>query len=625
MTLLRRDRAAKVSTLAKAASRGDAGRAAHLTRNTALVRAINSPLMPRSSALPILFLVLARGGSRRVPGKNLRTVAGIPLVAWAVRTARAAAAVVPGGPHSVVCSTDDPAIAACAAAWHAEVPFLRPAALADDAASSIDGVLHALDALAAAGRHVRAVALLQPTSPLTDPADVAAAIARFDETGAPVVAVTPTHPGAWHQTMDETGVLRSAEPADARTVLSGAFYVIAPDELRSARQFVIEGRTRGVIVPPERSVDVDEDVDLVVANALAGARPVRVVPLADRIIGGGSCLVIAEAGVNHNGDPALAHRLIDAAADAGADVVKFQTFDPARLAAAGAPTAAYQRAAGEGAHDQREMLARLALPPETWAALQAHARDRGLVFLSSPFDEASADLLDRLDVPAFKVASGELTNTAFIDYLARKGRPLLVSTGMADMVDVADALETIVAAGAPPVALFHCVSAYPARPEDANLRAIGTLRAAFGVPAGWSDHTPGIELAIAAVALGADLLEKHITLDRALPGPDHAASLEPGELAAMVTAVRASEAARGSGEKVPVAAEREVASVARRSLHWAMDGEAGAIVNAMDVVALRPGTGIPPRELSSVVGRRLARPVAIGHAVQREDLSDDPA
>jgi N,N'-diacetyllegionaminate synthase len=581
--------------------------------------------MSPSSALPVLFIVLARGGSRRVPGKNLRPVAGIPLVAWGVRTARAAAAMVPGGPHSVVCSTDDPVIAASATAWHAEVPFLRPAALAGDQASSIDGVLHALEVLAAAGRRFRAVALLQPTSPLTDPADVAAAVLRFDETGAPVVAVTPTHPDAWHQAMDESGTLRSAPPTDARSVLSGAFYVIAPDELESARQFVIEGRTRGVIVPPERSVDVDEDVDLVVANAVARMRPVRLVPLADRVIGSGSCLVIAEAGVNHNGDPALAHRLVDAAADAGADVVKFQTFDPARLAAAGAPTASYQREAGETAVDQREMLARLALPRETWASLQAHARDRGVVFLSSPFDEASADLLARLDVPAFKVASGELTNTPFLDHLARKGIPLLVSTGMAEMVEVADALETIAAAGDPPVALFHCVSAYPARPGDANLLAIGTLRAAFGVPAGWSDHTPGIEVAIAAVALGADLLEKHITLDRSLSGTDHAASLEPSKLAAMVAAVRAAEAARGSGEKVPVAAETEVASVARRSLHWAADREAGAVVRVTDVVALRPGTGIQPREMRSIIGRRLARPVTIGHAVQRDDLSDDPA
>lgn len=572
--------------------------------------------------LPVLFLVLARGGSRRVPGKNLRTVAGIPLVAWAVRTARASATLTSGGPHSVICSTDDAAIASCALAWHADEVIQRPAALADDAATSIDGVLHALDVLAAGKHHFRAVVLLQPTSPLTDPEDVAAAIRRFDETGSPTVAVTPTHPLAWHRSMNASGVLGAIQPAGAPMVLSGAFYVAAPEDLRSAREFVIDGRTRGVAVSPERSVDVDEEVDLVVANALADARPVRLVPLDGHVIGSGSCLVIAEVGVNHNGDPVLAHRLVDAAADAGVDAVKFQTFDPVHLAAAGAPTAAYQRETG-AVVDQRDMLARLALPQETWAGLQSHARDRGIMFLSSPFDEASADLLERLDVPAFKVASGELTNTGFLSYLARKGRPLLVSTGMADMVEVADALEAIESAGGPPIALLHCVSAYPARPEDANLRAIGTLRAAFGRPTGWSDHTPGIELSIAAAALGADLVEKHVTLDRTLPGPDHAASLEPSELAAMVAAVRASQTARGSGLKVAVAAELEVASVARRSLHWASDGGAGRIVTARDVVALRPGTGLPPRDLPVIVGRRLARDVTVGRAIVPDDLADD--
>jgi N,N'-diacetyllegionaminate synthase len=571
------------------------------------------------SALPVLFLVPARGGSRRVPGKNLRTVAGIPLVANAVWVARRAAGSLAGGPHDVVCTTDDREIAAAAAAWHAEVPFMRPAWLADDAASSVDVALNAVDVMAAAGRRYRAVVLVQPTSPLTLPADIVAAIARFDATGAPVVSVTPTHPVRLHHAVDARGLLTAVPTWDAALVLTGAFYVVAPEELRSERRFVIAGRTIGHLVAPERSVDVDEETDLAIAEALAHARPVRSFVLAGHPVGQGRCLVIAEAGVNHNGDSALAHRLIDAAADAGADVVKFQTFDPSRLAAAGAPTAAYQRAAGE-ADDQLAMLARLALAPETWSSLQAHAQDRGLVFLSSAFDDESADLLERLDVPAFKVPSGELTNAGFVAHLARKGRPLLVSTGMADMAEVADALEVIAASGDPPVALFHCVSAYPARPEDANLRAIDTLRAAFRVPVGWSDHTPGIGLPIAAVALGADLVEKHLTLDRSLPGPDHAASLEPGEMATAVAAVRAAEVARGSGDKVPVAAEREVAAVARRSLHWAASLAAGTVVGAADVVALRPGTGVPPRELPAVVGRRLVRAVDAGWPVDRDDL-----
>jgi N-acetylneuraminate synthase/N,N'-diacetyllegionaminate synthase len=572
--------------------------------------------------LPVLFLVPARGGSVRVPGKNLRSVAGIPLVAHGVRIARAAAARTPGGPHAVVCSTDDPAIAAAAREWHAEIPFERPAALAGPDASSVDVALHALEALAARGRRYRAVVLVQPTSPLADPGDVAAAVAALDADGAPVTSVVAAHPASWHVALDADRRLRPID-GDARHLLAGAFYAIAPGELATSRAFVVPGRTCGLEVAAATAVDIDTEDDLAVARALAAARPVPPVALAGRSIGDGPCFVIAEGGVNHDGDPALAHRLVDAAADAGADAVKFQAFDPALLAAAGAPLADYQRAAGEDGADQRAMLARLALPVEAWPALRDHAHDRGLVFLASPFDEPSADLLEALGIPAFKVGSGELTNLPFLERLAGVGRPLLVSTGMATLVEVADALEAIAGSGDPSVVLLHCVSAYPADPAEANLRAIATLRAAFGRPSGWSDHTPGIELPTAAAALGADLLEKHLTLDRSLPGPDHRASLEPAEMVALVRAVRTVEAARGDGEKRPSAAELAVAAVARKSLHWARALPAGAAVTPADLVALRPGTGLRPGERRLVVGRRTRRPVPAGSLVTLADVEGD--
>ena len=225
------------------------------------------------------------------------------------------------------------------------------------------------------------------------------------------------------------------------------------------------GRTVGYRIAGDTAVDIDEEPDLVVAEALLAARPVRPVPLGSHVLGAGRVFVIAEAGVNHNGDVALARRLIAAAAATGADAVKFQTFDPAALAAAGAPTADYQRRAGVEAADQREMLSRLTLPPDAWAELQADARARGLEFLSTPFDDGAAELLDRLGVPGFKVGSGELTNTPFIVRLARRGRPLLISTGMADMVEVAAAVDAVRAGGDVPLALFHCVSSYPAAPR----------------------------------------------------------------------------------------------------------------------------------------------------------------
>jgi sialic acid synthase SpsE len=265
------------------------------------------------------------------------------------------------------------------------------------------------------------------------------------------------------------------------------------------------------------------------------------------------------------------------------------------------------------------MLARLALPAEAWGALQAHARSRGITFLSTPFDEASAALLHGLDVPAFKVGSGELTNLPFLVGLARRHRPMLVSTGMATMAEVAAAVDAIRGTGLGRLALLHCVSAYPADPGDANLAAIGQLRDAFGLQVGWSDHTPGIELPIAAVALGATIVEKHLTLDRMRRGPDHAMSLEPAAFADMVRAIRATTAALGGHDKAPTAAEREIAAVARRSLHWTRDLPAGTRIEAEHLAARRPGTGVSPARLHDLVGRTTVHHVTAGALVADGD------
>ena len=364
----------------------------------------------------ILFLIPARGGSRRLPGKNVLPIGGIPLVGRAARTARRAAATIAGG-HAVVCSTDDPAISEAAATWGADV-LQRPAHLATAEATSVEVAVHALETFDADA--FETIVLLQPTSPLTDPADVVAAVARHRATGgASIVSVAPSHPASWHQDVAASGeLLQGHDQIGGASILTGAFYIVQPRDLLRTRRFVEIGRTLGHIVAIDRSVDVDDAVDMIVAEALLAARPVRPVSIGQKIIGDGSTYVIAEAGVNHNGRPELAHRLVDAAADAGADAVKFQTFDPAALAARGAERAAYQVASGDGAADQREMLAALVLPRDTWAALQEHAHARGIEFLSSPFDDASVELLERLDVPAFKIGSGELTNLPFIARIA---------------------------------------------------------------------------------------------------------------------------------------------------------------------------------------------------------------
>lgn len=331
--------------------------------------------------------------------------------------------------------------------------------------------------------------------------------------------------------------------------------------------------------------------------------------IGNREVGGGApCFVIAEAGVNHNGELGTALRLVDAAADAGADAVKFQTFNADHLVIASAPKAAYQSARVGSATSQHQMLRALELSDADHRALQQRCGERGIMFLSTPFDEAAADLLEQLGVAAYKISSGELTNVLLLDHVARKRRPIVLSTGMADLDEVAAAVSRLRQHGAP-LALLQCTTAYPADPASVNLRAMQTMADEFEVPVGLSDHTPGIAVAIAAAALGAAVVEKHLTLDRSMAGPDHQASLEPAEFRAMVIGIRDAQAALGDGIKRPASGESELAQVVRRSLVSARALKAGHQLIASDVVAKRPGTGLPPSEFDSVIGCRLRRDI----------------
>jgi N-acetylneuraminate synthase/N,N'-diacetyllegionaminate synthase len=342
----------------------------------------------------------------------------------------------------------------------------------------------------------------------------------------------------------------------------------------------------------------------------------RSIALTQKSIGPGHpCFVIAEAGVNHNGNVGLAHGLIDLAADCGADAVKFQTFEPDSLAASDAPPAAYQRSA-TAASTQHELLQQLVLPESAWTELAAHARERSLIFLSTPFDLASAEMLLTLGVPALKVPSGELDNVVFLESIATLGVPLLISTGMAFMDEVAQALDVV--AAAPAVALLHCVSSYPATSASANLRAVSSMQSSFDVPVGWSDHTVGSVTALGAVALGAALLEKHLTLDRSLPGPDHAASADPVAFRQYVSSVRELESAFGDGVKRPMTEELENRVLVRRSYHAAVDLPSGHVLSADDVALLRPAHGLSPS--STPVGKRVVRRLTRGEPIQESDV-----
>lgn len=330
----------------------------------------------------------------------------------------------------------------------------------------------------------------------------------------------------------------------------------------------------------------------------------------------GKAFIIAEAGVNHNGSLELALKLVDAAKASGADAVKFQTFRADLLATRSAHKAAYQERTVSKAESQFEMLQRLQLDAEAHRRILEHCRQLGMEFLSSPFDTDSADLLDSLGVSTFKIPSGEITNIPFLEHLARKGKPLILSTGMSTLGEVEAAVNVIRRTQSVPLTLLQCVTEYPAPYDSVNLRAMLTLQRAFGVPVGYSDHTPGIEIAVAAVAIGAEVIEKHYTLDRSLPGPDHAASLEPDELKAMVTAIRHVEAALGDGIKAPAACELSNMGVARKSVVARHSMPKGHVLSTEDLAVKRPGTGLPPNAIGNLVGRTL------GKDVEEDELID---
>lgn len=321
-----------------------------------------------------------------------------------------------------------------------------------------------------------------------------------------------------------------------------------------------------------------------------------------------SCFIIAEAGVNHGGDIDLAKQLVDVAIASGANAVKFQTFNTSKLISRYAQKAKYQRENTDAFESQLEMVRKLELSPEAHKELVEYCNGK-IVFLSTPFDEESVDLLFNLDIPLFKIPSGEITNLPFLTYVAQKGRPMVMSTGMATLGEVETAVHTIQQTGNHDLILLHCTSNYPASSKDANLRAMQTLAAAFKLPVGYSDHTLGISVSLAAVALGACVIEKHFTLDKTLPGPDHRASLAPEELTALVQGIRTVEEALGHGRKEPTADEVDTARAARRSLVAACDIGANVTITSEMIAIKRPGTGLQPSMKPYLIGRTTRIPI----------------
>lgn len=335
-------------------------------------------------------------------------------------------------------------------------------------------------------------------------------------------------------------------------------------------------------------------------------------------------LIIAEAGVNHNGDLALARKLVEAAADAGADYVKFQTFKAENLVTKSAQKAAYQvKNVNDGDNSQFQMLKNLEMPYEWHFELKDYANSLGIKFLSTGFDEESIDFLDSIDIDLFKIPSGEITNKPFLEHIAKKKKPIIISTGMANLQEVRAAIEVLQHNGAQKksITILHCNTEYPTPMLDVNLKAMLALKDEFEVNIGYSDHTLGIEVPIAAVALGAKVFEKHFTLDKSMEGPDHKASLDPLELKQMVKSIRNIERAiSGSGIKEPSDSELKNIQIARKSIHINKPLEKGHILIKEDLIMMRPGDGISPMEIDKYINKKIGRNLPELHKISITDF-----
>ena len=325
--------------------------------------------------------------------------------------------------------------------------------------------------------------------------------------------------------------------------------------------------------------------------------------------------IIAEAGVNHNGSLEIARRLVDAAKDCGAEAVKFQTFKAERLVTRNAEKAEYQKRTGSVGDSQFEMLKKLELGGDDFRVLLGHCNQIGIDFLSSPFDEESADLLDSLGMVAFKIPSGEITNHPFLKHVALKRKPVILSTGMSSLGEVEEAVDIFNLNGTPRLTLLHCITEYPAPYGEINLNAIGTLREAFKLDVGYSDHTPGIEIPLAAVALGATVIEKHFTLDNTMEGPDHRASLNPDDFRRMVLSIRNVEQAMGDGIKRPAPCEVKNKAIARKSVVAAITIKNGEIISLDKLSIKRPGYGVQPKDIEKIVGQRVNRTIEVDEVI----------
>jgi len=583
----------------------------------------------------IWAIVPARGGSKGIPKKNIIDVAGKPLIAYTIEQGLASQHI-----DGVFVSTDDPDIKKVAKEYGADI-IDRPDALAGDESPTLEALRHGIAFLnKEKGVGAENIILLQATTPLRRVEDIDSAISLyFDEDADAVVSgvIAPhSYNPYWakkiadeqlHMMFDSEKIANRRQDLPEIFWHNGQIYIAGKELLLSHGDWY-RGKCLPYICPEETFVNIDTLHDLSLADNLIREQRRQMVSqitlrIGEKAIGYGKpCFIIAEAGINHNGDLNLALKLVDAAAKAGVDAVKFQFFDPANVATPATSLANYQQKNIGSTGNQIDMLKKVALTESDLGKLKLYAEKKGLIFLCTSHSGVNEfKILDRMGVAAYKVGSGDLLNLPVLQYLAGTGKPIIMGTGMATMKEVKMIARFLKQSGSRQFVFLHCTTEYPCPFDQINMKALSTMMDEIECPIGYSDHSLGIEVPLMAVSLGACVLEKHFTLDRMLPGPDHQASILPDKLAKMVRQVRNIENARGKAQKMPTAGEIETALVARKSLVYAGDRPEGTVLGEDDIMIKRPGTGLSPLRYFEILGKKIKRSVLKNGLVDPKDFT----
>lgn len=564
----------------------------------------------------ILFFIPARCGSKQIKHKNIYPLCGIPLISFSIMAIRRALPFFKKFEKKIIVSTDCNKIAKISKIWGIEVPFLRPKSISGDNADVLDAIFYTAERLERENNFkTELVILIQPTSPLVEPKDIINAFHLYLKNLKPIVSISQIKfPLFSIFNLKEGNLcikkkiphLRQAQK-EKYYKPNGTIYISSLKDLKKWKSFYTKN-TMGYLMDFENSIDIDYKEDLKIAKIMLEdkyKKERKEIEIAGNKIGEGNPLFfIAEAGVNHNGKLEIAKKLVDVAVEAGAEAVKFQTFKAQKVIGKGAKKADYQIKTTDPNESQLEMLKKLELSQKDFIELKEYCDKRKIIFLSTPFDLESLEFLQRLNVPAFKVGSGDLNNYFLLKEIAKKKKPLILSTGMAYYYEIFDSLALLENLGIKDVALLHCITNYPAMEEEANLNVIKNLKYIFRKPVGFSDHTLGDGVAIASLGLQPCIIEKHFTLDKNMEGPDHKASLSPEELKNLIKKIRNLRFCFGSGEKILSKEEEKNRKIVRRSLFAKSFIPKGTIIKEEQLESLRPGNGISPMEIEKVLGKR---------------------